>query len=73
MLNQKFISGKEASKILGVHQRTLYIWEKKKYIEVIRSPGGKRFYNIHKYLKKYNHNNLIKKKNDKKKSLIFVI
>lgn len=25
----KYMSGKETSKLLGVHQRTLYQWEKK--------------------------------------------
>jgi DNA-binding transcriptional MerR regulator len=28
-MNKKFLGGKETSKILGVHQRTLYLWEKK--------------------------------------------
>lgn len=28
MEKKNFVSGKEASKILGVHQRTLYMWEK---------------------------------------------
>ena len=27
MSNEQYVSGKEASKILGVHQRTLYLWE----------------------------------------------
>ncbi len=81
MLNTKFISGKEASKILGVHQRTLYLWEKKKYIDVIRSPGGKRFYNINKYLKKYKNNhyliknkasNFINNKNNKKLNICYI-
>lgn len=26
---EKYVSGKEASKILGVHYRTLYLWDKK--------------------------------------------
>lgn len=48
----KFMGGKETSKILGVHQHTLYEWEKKGIIEVIRStPTSKRFYNVEKYLK----------------------
>jgi len=47
----KFISGKEASKILGVHERTLYLWDKANKIETIRTPGNKRLYNINKYLK----------------------
>jgi hypothetical protein len=29
MNNLEFVGGKEASKILGVHQRTLYQWEEK--------------------------------------------
>ena len=45
-----FVSGKEASEILGVHQRTLHYWDKNNKIEVVRAPGGKRFYNVEKYL-----------------------
>lgn len=47
----QFFGGKEASNILGVHQRTLYLWEKKGTIETIRNKNGKRFYNVLKYLK----------------------
>ena len=47
---EEFISGKKASEILGVHQRTLYQWDVKKWIETIRTPGGKRLYNVKKYL-----------------------
>lgn len=53
-MNKKtnFLGGKETCKILGVHYNTLYAWEKKGLIEVIRStPKGKRFYNVEKYLK----------------------
>lgn len=58
-----FLAGKEASKILGVHQRTLHYWDKHKKIEVMRAPGGKRFYNVEKYLKdqKFNCEKLNKK------------
>jgi predicted site-specific integrase-resolvase len=45
-----FKGGKEASKILGVHQRTLYLWEEKGLIETIRTPGNKRLYNVVKFL-----------------------
>lgn len=45
------MGGKEASKLLGVHQRTLYLWEKKGLIETIRTPRGKRLYNVKKYIK----------------------
>jgi putative resolvase len=47
----KFVGGKKASEIIGVHQRTLYLWENKGLIETIRTTGGKRLYNIEKYLK----------------------
>ena len=47
----KFVGGKKASEIIGVHQRTLYLWEEKGLIETIRTVGGKRLYNIEKYLK----------------------
>lgn len=52
MDKSKFFGSKEACKILGIHPRTLYLWEKKGTLETIRSsPKGKRFYNIEKYLK----------------------
>ena len=48
----KFFGGKEASEILGIHPRTLYLWESKGIIDTIRStPTGKRFYNVEKYMK----------------------
>lgn len=51
MENQpKYVGGKEASKILGVHQRTLYQWEQKGWIDVIRTDSNKRLYNINKYI-----------------------
>ena len=39
------------SELLGVHQRTLYQWDKKGLIETVRTPGGKRLYNVTKFLK----------------------
>jgi predicted site-specific integrase-resolvase len=47
---KKFVGGKQASEIIGVHQRTLYQWDDKGLIETIRTPGGKRLYNVEKYL-----------------------
>ena len=44
------MEGKQASKKLGVHQRTLYQWENKGWIKTKRSKGGKRFYDVGKYL-----------------------
>ncbi len=54
---------KDASRILKVHQLTLKRWEKDKLIETIRTPGGKRMYNVNKYLK---DNNLLEEKEDEK-------
>jgi putative resolvase len=50
-VDTKYIGGKEASEILGVHQRTLYVWEETKKIDTIRTPGGKRLCNVEKYMK----------------------
>jgi putative resolvase len=50
MYMENFKGGKEASTILGVHQRTLYLWEEKGLIETIRTPGNKRLYNVNKFL-----------------------
>ena len=52
-----FYGGKEASSLLNVHQRTLYQWDKKGVIEVKRTPGGKRLYNVKKFLDERNINN----------------
>jgi len=46
MSNKKFVKGKKASEILGIHRRTLYQWEKKGKIDTIRTPGGIRLYNV---------------------------
>ena len=52
----KYISGKKASEILKVHQRTLHNWDTKGIIETIRGPGGRRLYNVKKYLEQYEEN-----------------
>lgn len=46
-----YVSGSEASKILGVHYRTLYQWDEKGWIETIRTGGNKRLYNVEKYIR----------------------
>ena len=51
-IKKKYMSPKNACEILGVHPRTLYQWEDKKWIDVVRSKGGKRFYDVNTYLKK---------------------
>ena len=47
----KYLGGKQASELLGVHQRTLYQWEEKGWINTIRTVGGKRLYDVNSYLK----------------------
>ena len=55
-MSEEYVSGKKAQEILGIHQQTLYNWDKKKIIETIRTPGGKRLYNVKKYLENINKN-----------------
>ena len=59
-MNQEYVGGKKASELLSVHQRTLYAWEKKGLIETIRTEGGKRLYNVKKFLKDNKCKNKIK-------------
>jgi predicted site-specific integrase-resolvase len=52
MDTKKYLGGKQTAELLGVHQRTLYLWEKRGIIQTIRNgKAGKRFYNVEKYLK----------------------
>ena len=50
-MEDNFIKGSKAVKILGVPQRTLYQWEEKGWIETKRTKGGIRLYNVDKYLR----------------------
>jgi predicted site-specific integrase-resolvase len=49
---EHYVTPKEACKILGVHQLSLKNWEVSGKIECIKTPGGKRLYNVSKYLEK---------------------
>lgn len=49
-MSEQYVSPKKASEIIGVHWMTLKNWEKQGKIECIRTPGGKRMYNVNKYL-----------------------
>lgn len=51
MEEHTYVSPKEAIRILGVHPLSLKNWEANGKIECIRTPGGKRMYNVTKYLK----------------------
>ncbi len=67
---EEFLPSKKVCEILGVHPRSLYVWEAKKIIETIRTPGGKRLYNVKKYLLEQERNiekNKINFKNIKNK------
>jgi putative resolvase len=55
-MNNIFISGKQASIQLGVCNQTLYKYEKEGKLDTIRTPGGKRLYNVSKYLESLNLN-----------------
>jgi len=51
MNKNNYLSPKKTCEILGVYYKTLYKWEKDGKIDVIRTPGGKRFYNVEKYIR----------------------
>ena len=57
-----YLSPKEASKLLGVHWQTLRNWDRNGVIDTIRSQGGKRFYNVKKYMRE---NGLVESKEKK--------
>ena len=47
-ITEEFVKGKRAAEILGIHQRTLYLWDEKGLIETIRTTGNQRLYNVKK-------------------------
>jgi len=53
LFKTKYYSPKETSEKLGVHFQTLRNWEKEGKIKCIRSPGGKRFYDLNGFLNEY--------------------
>jgi predicted site-specific integrase-resolvase len=48
---EKYVSTKKASEMLGVHVLTLHNWEKAGKIDTVRTAGKHRLYNVDKYLK----------------------
>ncbi len=66
-----YIGGKKASEILGIHPRTLYLWENRGAIETIRTPGGKRLYNVKKFLEDNVPSNENNVETDKKKENVY--
>lgn len=51
-----YYTPKEASEKLGIHWQTLRIWEQKGKIKAIRSPGGKRYYDVNNFIDKIENN-----------------
>lgn len=49
-MSNKWVKIGEASKIIGIHPRTLYVWENKGLIETKRTEGGMRLFNVEKYI-----------------------
>ena len=58
-----YVRRKEVLEVLKVHYQTLYRMEKRGEIEIIKTKGGHRLYNLEKYLK----DNHIARKVEKKK------
>jgi len=70
----EYITPKEAQKILKVHPMTLYKYADKGIIDMIRTPGGKRLYNIKGYIDKLNkENNVIDEQKRTKKSIYVIV
>jgi len=56
--DKKFITTRETKKIFGVNEDTLRRWADNGKIEYIRTPGGKRLYNVEQYINSNTqHNN----------------
>ena len=64
-----FIGGKEACNILGVHYKTLYNWANNGTLDMIRTPGGKRLYNVQKYI--FNNSTIKQNINKIKKKICY--
>lgn len=67
MNKEHYIAPKETCEILGVHPLSLKNWVKKGKIECIRTPGGKRMYNVSKFLSEQQPQQLQQPKEEGKK------
>lgn len=56
MNNSKYIPGNKAAKLLGIHINTLRKYADEGKIEIIKTKGGVRRYNIDKYIKENTNN-----------------
>lgn len=50
MMGGDYVNTRKATEQLGIHARTLHQWDKKGWIDTIRTPGNHRMYNVKKYL-----------------------
>jgi len=70
-----YVSSKEAAEKLGVHFQTLRNWDKEGKIKTIRSPGGKRFYDVKSFLEKTDkydkENDKIEEGKDERKKICY--
>ena len=73
--DEQIIVKKEAVEKLGVHFQTLRNWDKDGKIKTIRSPGGKRFYDIKTFIKNTDENlnltNTLNNKIDDRKKICY--
>ena len=66
----RFISGAKASQILGVSQQTLRTYADTNTIEYLRTPGGKRRYNVESFVGTQS-NMSTENNSDNRKSIIY--
>jgi predicted site-specific integrase-resolvase len=69
-----YYTPKEAAEKIGVHWQTLKNWEKQGKIKAIRSPDGKRYYDINNFIKDIEHKDIdenIKDKVEIKKKICY--
>lgn len=70
-----YVSSKEAAEKLGVHFQTLRNWDREGKIKTIRSPGGKRFYDVKSFLEKTDKydkdNDKIEEEKDERKKICY--
>jgi len=70
-----YVSSKEAAEKLGVHFQTLRNWDREGKIKTIRSPGGKRFYDVKSFLEKTDkydkENDKIEEGKDERKKICY--
>ena len=70
-----YVSSKEAAEKLGVHFQTLRNWDRESKIKTIRSPGGKRFYDVKSFLEKTDKydkdNDKIEEEKDERKKICY--